>query len=581
GALTDSDWQKRKPAPGSKYEQWRELENMVLTTFNQEESQIKGFVVAGGALYGEGEDTFGRLFKDAWCGIRDHAIAAPGENRIPMVHVRDLSRLVRQLAFYSPDVSPMETPYFLAVDQPPAPPEKAPSPSPQQAAQAAIEDGVSKDESVAEGEAAGDEELPQEAAEEELEQQEATEEEPEAKEAEEAEDGGAEGLEDGGLEEKRKSMPSTQAEIVQGIVDEMADHYDVPVVEPSQALTTEPDADFPSAKDTLALDLVVEPSKIMLDEEFAAASDPPGWWCREGMLANARKIAGEFCVQRQLRAVRVVVAGPPASGKSTLCRAISEHFRIPCLGLDPKDLDATTAQLSGNVCRYRGFVLDAGLVGFEEIEKLFCYDAEVERGEDEEEEDAEPQEDLEDGEEGAMARPKVKTERRINTDLCPEFVVVTQAPEPLCRARFKQQRGGGAIDAFELSHQLYAELNLSERSTFADFFQDVAKIGVFNLPVAGKDEEDMFESARIYIEKVGRPWPWPRLVCGRGVSTGELFHGRCCAQGVVAALGHPSAPRVEQPRVAAEEVSLDVLTTLPRVLSCLGLMALVLVGRWT
>jgi len=507
GVLRDSDWQRRKPAPGSEYEQWRELENMVLTTFNQEESQIKGFVVAGGALYGEGEDTFGRLFKDAWCGIQDHVISAPGENRIPMVHVRDLSRLVRQLAFYSPDVSPMETPYFLAVDQPPAPPERAPPPPPVLEQAAAIEDDPSKDELVAaqEGEGADDEELQQEAREDELEpQQEATEEEvqPEAKEAEEAEDGGEEAQ-----QEKPKSKPSTQALIVQGIVDEMAEHYDVPVVEPSsQAATAEPDADFPSAQDTLALNLVVEPSKVMLDEEFAAASEPPGWWCREGMLANARKIAGEFCVQRELRAVRVVVAGPPASGKSTLCKAISAHFRIPCLGLDPKDLDATTAQLSGNVCRYRGFVLDAGLAGFEEVEKLFCYDAEVERGDDEEEEEAAAPEDPEDGEEGGAERPKVKMERRINMELCPEFVVATQAPEPLCRARFKQQRGAAAVEAFELQHQHYAGLNLSDQPTFSDFFHDVAKIGVFNLPVAGKDEEDMFESARIYIEKAGRPF---------------------------------------------------------------------------
>ena len=39
-----------------------------------------------------------------------------------------------------------------------------------------------------------------------------------------------------------------------------------------------------------------------------------------------------------------------------------------------------------------------------------------------------------------------------------------------------------------------------------DFFQDVANKGVLNLPIAGKDEEDLFESARIYIERSGRPF---------------------------------------------------------------------------
>merc|ERR1712217_193445 len=44
-------------------------------------------------------------------------------------------------------------------------------------------------------------------------------------------------------------------------------------------------------------------------------------------------------------------------------------------------------------------------------------------------------------------------------------------------------------------------------SNFADFFQDIAKIGVFNLPIPGKSEEDLFESTRIYMESgQGRPF---------------------------------------------------------------------------
>ena len=34
----------------------------------------------------------------------------------------------------------------------------------------------------------------------------------------------------------------------------------------------------------------------------------------------------------------------------------------------------------------------------------------------------------------------------------------------------------------------------------------MANKGVLNLPIAGKDEEDLFESARIYIESSGRPF---------------------------------------------------------------------------
>merc|ERR1719382_987702 len=208
-----------------------------------------------------------------------------------MIHVRDLSRLVRQVAF-SPDLLPVETPFFLAVDQPPAPPEKAPEPSavasPEQGTEAAQEDGE-----AAEAEDAGEE---GQAAKEEQGGDGSPAPAEEAAEAAEAGDG-----EDVQQEMQTKSMPSTQAEVVQGIVDEMADHYDVPVIEPSSQAGAEPEDDFPSAGDTVSLNLLVEPSKIMLDEEFA-------WWCREGMVANIRKIAGEFCAQRELRAMRIVVA---------------------------------------------------------------------------------------------------------------------------------------------------------------------------------------------------------------------------------------------------------------------------------
>lgn len=506
GALREADWQSRKPVQGSKYEQWRDIEDMVLTIFNQEESQIKGFVVAGGALYGEGEDTFARLFKDAWCGTKAHQIRAPGSNRIPMVHVRDLSRLVRQLAFYSPELSPMETPYFLAVDQPPyvQPPEPEPvaeaeDPSAGRAEEGAGEGEQGEGEQGEDGEedGAAEDQPPEEGAGEE--------------EAEAGEEGG-EGAEDEEApqeEQLPKSKPCTQAEIVQGVVDEMADHYDVPFVEVSEEVQGDADGEFPDARDVMAVNLLVEPSKIMLEEEFAAASEPPGWWCREGMLVNVRKIANEFCTQRNLRAVRVVVAGPPSSGKTTLCRAISEHFRIPCIPLDPADPEGMTSRLSGNVCRYRGFVLDAGGAGHDEVEKVFCYDAEIEKGEDEEEEAEPPAEEGEEGEEGQAAPPKPKTERRVNAELCPTFIIVTQATEPLCRARFTSSRASskGSEASFEQRAKAYQEKNLTDgQPTFVGFFQDTAKMGVLNLPIAGKDTEEMFESARIYIERAGRPF---------------------------------------------------------------------------
>merc|ERR1719401_2225988 len=97
GILRESDYLQRTPVPGSKYEQWKEMEDLVMSCFNREGSTVKGLVVAGGVLYGEGEDTFTQIFKDAWCSVQEHEILGNGKNRIPTVHVRDLARLVRHV----------------------------------------------------------------------------------------------------------------------------------------------------------------------------------------------------------------------------------------------------------------------------------------------------------------------------------------------------------------------------------------------------------------------------------------------------------------------------------------------------
>lgn len=97
-------------------------------------------------------------------------------------------------------------------------------------------------------------------------------------------------------------------------------------------------------------------------------------------------------------------------------------------------------------------------------------------------------------------------ERRLNEDLCPTFAVVLQSPEPLNRARW-QNAGRGTIEEFQTRMDTYSAANLQPvTQCFMDFFQDCAKIEILNLPVAGKDEEDMFESTRIYMEKDGRPF---------------------------------------------------------------------------
>lgn len=415
--LKDSDYLRRQPAEGSQYEQWKEMEDLVFSCFNREGSQVKGFVVAGGVLYGEGESIFVEMFKDAWRGVQSHVVVTPGINKVPTVHVRDMARVVRQVITNAEGINPLEaTPYFLAVDQPPA------------------------------------------------------------------------------AKEGQAPMPASQKDIVQAIVDEMGEHYDVPRV--SKASVAE--GGMTELQDAMALDLWLEPSAIALAEDFCASLEPPGWICKNGLLPNLRTIADEFCNGQKLRAMRILVAGPPNSGKTNLAQAVADHFKVPHLSLPEElgstDLDKTIAQISSSVCHFRGYVLDAGGIGFAEAEKLFRYDIEVPKTDEEQE--AEP-------EGGEPAPPKI--ERRLNEETCPAMVIITQAPAATCKARW--QSSGASLEAFEKSMQAYVNNNLTQDvHSLQDFFQDVAGKGVLNLPIDGKDEEDIFESARIYIERNGRPY---------------------------------------------------------------------------
>ncbi|CAE7241910.1 AK7 [Symbiodinium natans] len=406
--IKDSDYLRRKPAEGSQYEQWKEMEDLVFNCFNREGSQVKGFVVAGGVLYGEGENIFVEMFKDAWRGVQSHVVVTPGINKVPTVHVRDMARVVRQVITNAEGINPLEaTPYFLAVDQPPA------------------------------------------------------------------------------AKEGQPSMPAAQSEIVQAIVDEMGEHYDVPRV---------PKASIDQGAITDLQDLQADP----IGQDFCASLDPPGWVCKNGLLANLRTIADEFCAGKKLRSMRILIAGPPTSGKTNLAQAVADHFKVPHLSLPEEvssaDLDKTITQISSSVCHFRGYVLDAGSIGFAQAEKLFRYDIEVPKTEEEQE--VEP-------EGGEPAPPKI--ERRLNEETCPAMVIITQAPAAICKARW--QSSGASLETFEKSMQAYINNNLTQDvHSLQDFFQDVANKGVLNLPIAGKDEEDLFESARIYIERSGRPF---------------------------------------------------------------------------
>ena len=74
--------------------------------------------MAGGLFYGEGEEILTPIFQDAWRGLSSQVIVSPGANRLPLVHVRDMARLVRQVTLSAESINVLESPpYFLAIDQ--------------------------------------------------------------------------------------------------------------------------------------------------------------------------------------------------------------------------------------------------------------------------------------------------------------------------------------------------------------------------------------------------------------------------------------------------------------------------------
>merc|ERR1719506_3565900 len=69
------------------------------------------------------------------------------------------------------------------------------------------------------------------------------------------------------------------------------------------------------------LDLRMEPCSLMQAPEFA-------WYAKDGLAANVEVVASEFCRWQNLRPVKILLTGPPMSGKSTIAAMLADYYGI-------------------------------------------------------------------------------------------------------------------------------------------------------------------------------------------------------------------------------------------------------------
>lgn len=335
----------------------------------------------------------------------------------------------------------------------------------------------------------------------------------------------------------------TQADIVQGIIDQISHKREVPIC-PAEEVESE-------FKEVMSLDIILEPSEPLKDPQFS-------WWCRDGIIANIEKVAAEFCKWRNLRPIKMVVIGPPGCGAERLCVRVADrylHEEPPHLTYEQIIQDACSAptkaarklnkkvkklaltpgkklplklrtklvqnRLLSNVCRYRGYILEGYPTTFAEAEALFMEkvreegdeeEAEAEDGEDEgddgqeeeeeEEEEAPPQEEPEEEEE--EQRPKWK----VAESLVPEYGVLIRSAEARCKARIfdGEAKGPASEEDFVRTSEEYRNANLAEDGTpsTAEFFSEQCGLQMLPIDIDACTEEEAFQAIKVHMESKGQ-----------------------------------------------------------------------------
>jgi len=449
--LTDLDCDRRIPSPG--FEAWKYLETLALSLGPKE--KLRPHVICSGILYGNGETTFNEMFKAAWLTQPVHVILAPGDNYIPCVHVRDVSRLVKVVAADS-----KIEPYLIAVDN-------------AWLTQAQIVNGIVNQISKKR-------EVP----------------------LCNADDVQMEYKDVMMLDLIMKPSAPMQARsfpwwskggLVQNIEKVAEEFCKWRNLRPIKMVVTGPPGAGMETYCRMVADryLHEDPPHLtfdqIVDEAMQAGTESAARLARK--VAKVRQIPGaELPLKQRIRLVKARLL-------SNVCR-----YRGYVLEGFPSTYEESEALFTE---------LD---LTEEEAAALAEEEAAAEEAEEEEEEEPPPPPPpADEDEEEEEGRPK----RKLNAAVIPEFVLAGSSSEEMCKARIFSglARGvSGTQDAareeqeFYLKSAAYRKANLAEDGSpgTSEFFSEVAGIKVLQVDVDRSCQEDVFQAIHVYLESRGR-----------------------------------------------------------------------------
>ncbi|KAK5648243.1 hypothetical protein RI129_003135 [Pyrocoelia pectoralis] len=111
--FTEADYKKRRAHPNFKMH--IECERQVVLKGRKTPEKLKTYVICSGIIYGAEEEDLTFLFKLAWYNEKQLPIFKPGKNVIPLIHIKDLVKVVHGLMENVPNIQ-----YILAVEQMPS-----------------------------------------------------------------------------------------------------------------------------------------------------------------------------------------------------------------------------------------------------------------------------------------------------------------------------------------------------------------------------------------------------------------------------------------------------------------------------